>query len=240
MNNMNNKFGKSSIGVVLLVLFFVLIVSIFVVNNFMSKKLKSIQDNESVRVVKPVVVENKAVVHYLGKITRKTRWDPSRKFAQSIFYVKDKEIARYKSSYDNVYDFTGNIPDGRVKIIDETRNTTGEEYYRDNKRHGLSKEYYSSGKLKSEVKYIRGKVLTKKLYYIDGTLKQEEDLMDAMLITNNKEVGAGKVYRRDGTLMYEWRLTNSDRGGYNKSYNSLGKLVAENFFDENGELIEGE
>ena len=172
------------------------------------------------------------------KIFCRKRMDPNRAFEVHVFYAGDEEIARYKSNEDEIFDIKGDIPDGKIEFEDATRGSYGFENYRDGKRHGISKEYYSVGRLKKETYYLMGKLQTKRNYFIDGILRQEEDYTDAKRIVSMKEVGVGSVYYRDGSLMYEWRFTYSDQGGYNKSYNREGKLMVAKYFDEQGRLIE--
>lgn len=173
-----------------------------------------------------------------GKLTHTMYLDANRKFYVNTFYVDGQEVAQCKSEEDRVFDVTGRIPDGKFQFTNQTDKTFGEERFLKGKRYGEYKEYYEEGKLKTEKIYQYGAVQVLKQYYIDGILRMEQDLTDAIAGVDNKETGIGKVYYRNGTLMYEWRLTNKDKGGYNKSYNKDGRLVAVNYLDEMGRRIE--
>ena len=59
-----------------------------------------------------------------------------------------------------------------------------------------------------------------------------------IMFTDDIEVGDGKVYYRDGVLMYEWSLTNSNPIRYKISYNKKGELVETKYYDDKGDLIE--
>jgi len=172
-----------------------------------------------------------------GEVTKKTRLAPERTYEISVFYQEGEEIARHKVSGRMVYDQTGEIPDGRVKFTNESNETYGAEFYRDGERHGPAKTYYKEGQLERETDYLYGRLMTSKEYYIDGIARMEEDYNDARERKGKGEVGTGKVYFRDGTIKYEWHLTNSDPIGFNKSYNRNGELVAEIYRDEYGQII---
>jgi len=175
-----------------------------------------------------------------GEMTALLHLDPNRIFYFARFFADGEEIAQCKITDHNVYDCTEEIPDGKVDFTNETKNTYGVERYRRGKRDGTRYEYYSSGQLKCESVYVQGTLQTHKEYYSDGILRMEQDFRDAMWVTDNPEAGAGKVYNRDGTLKYEWSLTNQGQGGYTKSYDSTGRLVAEKGFDKNGNIVKSE
>ena len=81
-------------------------------------------------------------------------------------------------------------------------------------------------------------MLWKREYYNDGGIRLEVNYEDAREQTDNKERGAGRVYYRDGTIKYEWNLTNSEKIGFKKSYNQDGELRAAFYFDEHGQPVE--
>lgn len=173
-------------------------------------------------------------------VTIRTQLDPSRQFILKRFYYKDQEIASVQLVNDQVVKKEGIIPDGRMSFVDLTEKTDGYEEYLNGERYGEAVENYDNGRKKREAVYAHNKLVNEKVYYYDGILRMEKNLEDAMWITNNSEVGEGKVYYRDGKLMYEWKLTNRDQGGYNKSYNKEGKLVNVRYLDETGEIIKEE
>ncbi|MCB9747461.1 MAG: hypothetical protein H6755_03540 [Candidatus Omnitrophica bacterium] len=181
--------------------------------------------------------QKKEKVKPIGAVVRKTRFDPSRDFEENILFDEDIEIARFKSVEDKIYDLEGEIPDGKIKFFNESKNTYGEEEYWGGKRHGFYREYYGTGELKKETEYKYGQKWINKEYFIDGKMRLEEYLDDALFFANTKEVGVGKVYYRSGVLMYEWNITNKGKERYNKSYNIDGKVMSIKYFDENGQLI---
>jgi len=173
-----------------------------------------------------------------GEVIRKTRLAPERTFERSIFYQGGKEIARHKVSKKGmIYDQTGKIPNGKVKFINETNQTYGVEYYLNGVRDGPARVKYKDGPLKYEAVYQYGKLVTRKEYYYDGTVKMEEDYTDAREYDDGREVGIGKVYSRDGIVKFEWYLINSDPVGYHKFNDGRGRLKTAIYFDKYGNVI---
>lgn len=188
-------------------------------------------------------------------ISRKDRLSLNRDHVESIFYLQEKEIARQKIADGETIESFGEIPDGKIHFVNESKETHGTEYYSGGRKDGPSQTYFADGKLSEEAYYRGGHLLWKKEYYSDGGLRLELDYQDARRPdrdeceasptggceaspTGGKEVGTGKVYFRDGTLKYEWHLTNSDKTGYKKSYSQDGQLRAALYFDEQGQLVE--
>lgn len=155
---------------------------------------------------------------------------------ENVFYKDGNEIARQRISPKGEIQQTGEIPDGRIKFVDEYNNTQGEENYINGKRFGESKTTYPDGKLKTEEKYQNDKLIYSKDYYRNGTLRTSYDYQDSRNM-EGKEVGVGKLYYPDGTLKYEWNLTRSEPTGFKKSYNTDGTIRAETYFDERGNVI---
>ena len=220
--------------------FFILLVTLLiVVNNSIVNKINEATDrtqtgvNPSAHIVKLYDPKNRDE----NKVIRKTWIDPNREFWVNVFYKEDEEIARYKSNEFNIYDIEGKIPDGKVMFYNQTDKTEGYEYYQDGKRHGDYKEFYDNGQPKIEADFGEGKMIANKVYFYDGKVRMEQDLKDAMWVTENKEIGTGKIYFRDGGLMYEYHLTNTNKGGYNVSYDRYGNITEVNYFDQNGQKI---
>ena len=172
-----------------------------------------------------------------GDVIRKSRFEPNRQFMENIFFVNDKEIARFKSVGEKIYDIEGRIPDGTVKFSDLSHNSYGEEHYIGGQRHGWLREYYENGQMKKEAYYEYGRKMRNNEYFIDGTLRMEENFEDAMRYVEIPETGSGKTYYRDGTLMYEWDLTNMTKNRVTKAYNIKGELVEVRHFDQNGKVV---
>ena len=172
------------------------------------------------------------------KITRKDRLSPGRDYIENIFYLNEEEIARQKIVNDKVVESSGEIPEGRVDFLDESKKTYGIEYYVGGKKSGPSQTYFADGQSNIEAYYQWEKLLWKREYYNDGNIRLEVNYEDAREQSDEKERGAGRVYYRDGTIKYEWNLTNSEKVGFKKSYNQNGELRAASYFDEYGQPVE--
>jgi antitoxin component YwqK of YwqJK toxin-antitoxin module len=235
----NRKF----ISIIFLLFLIVLVISIVLVNKWIESSLGVIKKEEPKKVVEVVeVVEVKKVeepkieIHKGGLVKRRSMLEPNRRFTENIITFNGVEVARYKNINDQVFEFEGEIPDGRGEFVNKTTDTYGEEYYLKGKRDGDFKEYYKNGQMRREAFYKEGKCIKSKEYFSDGILRLEEDLSDALWAGENKNRGMGKTYYRDGTLMYEWSLTNKGNGGYARSYNIKGKLANEKIFDAFGNV----
>jgi antitoxin component YwqK of YwqJK toxin-antitoxin module len=171
------------------------------------------------------------------KVVRKDRLSPGREYVESVFYLDGREIGRQNIADDKVVESSGEIPDGKVDFVNEFKKTYGVEYYAQGKKDGPSKTYFADGRLNAEAYYRRGELLRKTEYYNDGGIRLEVNYEDARKDTDAKENGVGKVYYRDGTLKYEWHLTNSENVGFKKSYTQDGELRAVVYFDENGQMM---
>lgn len=226
-------------GVILSLGVFVLF--IFLVGRWIDQQINNMSPAPELKVQSGIIPQPAALPPKpFENIIRKIQMDPSREYYESVFFSGDQEMARFKNLGEKVYDVSGKIPDGVVKFENITDNTSGTESYIDGKRDGLYQERYSDGQMKREAEYRRGDLVSSKEYFVDGILRMEEDLSDALMIIGEsqvKEIGVGKVYSRKGELIYEWHFTNKEQGGYNRSYNRDGELVAENIFDRNGVLI---
>ncbi len=171
-------------------------------------------------------------------VIRKDRLSPGRDYLESIFYLKNnQELARQRIINDKVVESSGEVPEGRVDFANESNNTYGTEYYQQGKKNGPSLTYFSDGRLNIEAYYQLGRLLRKKEYYRDGVIRLEVDYEDARGYSNDKETGIGRVFNKDGTLKYEWNLTNSEKIGFKKSYNQDGTLRAAFYFDEYGQPL---
>lgn len=179
------------------------------------------------------------------KITRKDRLSPGRDYQESVFYLNEtpvgslgEEVARQKIINEEVVESSGEIPEGRVDFLDESKKTYGTEYYLQGKKSGPSLTYFADGQSNIEAYYQWGKLLWKREYYNDGNIRLEVNYEDAREQSDKKERGVGRVYYRDGTIKYEWNLTNSEKIGFKKSYNQDGALRAAFYFDEHGQPVE--
>ena len=169
---------------------------------------------------------------------RKTQIMRGQDYWEDVFYQGDEEIARQKMSHQGVLEKSGKIPDGKFKFVEDDH-TYGEEYYQAGQKHGTMTTFYEDGKLKSEAVYMYGKLNKEKEFYHDGVVEFEIDYSDARTPYNDKEVGFGKLYYADGTLRYEWNITNSLEPGYKKAYNPDGQLRVVTYYDTLGNEISG-
>lgn len=169
---------------------------------------------------------------------RKDRLSPGRDYQESVFYLQGIEVARQRIVNERIIESSGEIPDGRVDFVNESKETYGTEYYLQGKKSGPSRTYFADGRSNIEAYYQWGKLLWKREYYNGGGIRLEVNYEDAREQTDNKERGAGRVYYRDGTIKYEWNLTNSEKIGFKKSYNQDGALRAAFYFDEYGQPVE--
>jgi len=177
---MSAKHSNTTLNIIIAIVI-ISFIGIFILNSRIQKQIESIEDRAQkqpkkviVEVTKPEKKKRKRKIDQKGVI-REERLDPNRKFSQSIVYVDGEEVARFKESKRTIIDSSGKIPDGRVRFYNLTTNTYGEEYFRNGKRIGEFKEYYKDGRIKREVRYESGKVIKNKEYYVDETLRLEED-----------------------------------------------------------------
>jgi antitoxin component YwqK of YwqJK toxin-antitoxin module len=217
--------------VICFVLFFVIM---HIINQGLEEHSAPASKTSTVPVPRPK--ENDTVKEH-DKVIRKVRWEPNRRYEQSIFFADGQEIARYKNIDEKVFDVEGDIPKGEVKFIRTSKGTYGYEHYSDGRRHGPYVEYYENGQIAREADYYQGKRISVKVYYYDGTLRMEENVFDALMLCDDPEAGQGKTYYRDGTLMYEWALTNELKGGYKRSYDVEGNLTEEKIYDDQCQVI---
>ncbi|MCA9403279.1 MAG: hypothetical protein KC897_05810 [Candidatus Omnitrophica bacterium] len=176
---------------------------------------------------------------YQGKVVRRILMNPNRTHAESRIYNDGELVAQFSTiKGDEIENLKGVLPEGQIGFINETKETYGQERYRKGKRHGEYAEYYSNGVLYRRAKFYEGKLMENEIFYFDGTPRRIEDFKDALRFVDDPEVGYGRIYYRDGSLMYEWKLTNLLKGGYKKSYNKEGRLVEEKVYDNMGDLVE--
>jgi len=169
----------------------------------------------------------------VNPIIKKVKLSPGRDYEEGLFYLGENIVGRQKIVDGKIVEQTGKTPQGRIEFADDLRETYGFEYYDKGKIHGESKTYYKDGFIKEELEYQYGNLIKAKRYYSNGKLRIDVDYSDAREKDGEKEVGEGKLYFKDGTLKYEWRMTNSSPKGYKKSYNKEGKLISALYYDSN-------
>lgn len=228
-------------GLILLIIIFVVAVVGSIVANLMIESEVTTTESAGPSPAAPAVqsktLPTAASTESLsGEVTRTTIVVRGRDYLENIFYRGGEEIARIKEFNDGTFEFSGEIPDGKVRFKDEYAGTYGEEFYQDGKRQGSAQTYFSDGRLKSTSEYLYGRLIRKKEYYPGGLLRFEVDYSDARDYDDD-EVGIGKLYFPNGELKYEWRLINRESRGFKKSYNQDGTLRAVTYFDGKGEPI---
>jgi len=97
-------------------------------------------------------------------------------------------------------------------------------FYKDNRKVGVWRRYWCSGKLKNELVYNADRTISSKDYYQDGKLKEEGTWNSAGWI------GPYKFYHPNGKLYYEW------------SYDQSGKRTGRQryYFDNGNMMFDGE
>jgi len=182
-----------------------------------------------------------AVTKNILRIERKL---PQNEYSESVVLADKREVARYKSKNNKIFDESGHIPDGKVKFVNEWKNTYGFEHYRHGKRDGAYIEYYKNGNIKIEAQYQQGRLLKKKTYYLSKVLMKEEDLSTSQFISQLQsfgkfeKIGKGKFYRQDGSLKQEWSFADDSQQYYLKLYDEEGELTEAQYYDNQGELVE--
>ncbi len=171
------------------------------------------------------------------EVIRKTKVIRGEDYVIDVFYKGEEEIALQRRGADGQKEIEGNLPEGKVKFIDETTGIYGEEYYKRGEKTGICKTYFPSGELMKEMYYINGVLMTEKEFYESGQLRSEADYSRACDTCHGKhEKGAGKLYYRNGRLKYEWNF-NSGISGYQKAYTRTGELRFEAHYDREGNQI---
>jgi len=100
-------------------------------------------------------------------------------------------------------------------------------------QNGITKTYFASGELKSEVNYINGRMNgIAKTYFENGKLKSETPYLE------NKINGLVNVYNENGHIKSESQFTNGNLNGVVKEYYESGKLKNETTY-ENGKVKDG-
>jgi antitoxin component YwqK of YwqJK toxin-antitoxin module len=121
-----------------------------------------------------------------------------------------------------------------------------EGVYQDNRKQGLWKRYWPSGKLRNEINYASGKPEGEyKLYYDNGKLEEHGNW------SNNKNIGDFKRYHTNGNPQQQFYFDGKGkRNGMQKYYHDNGKLALEvnvvngaesgicKRYDHNGQVVE--
>lgn len=155
-----------------------------------------------------------------------------------ILFLIISNLSLY-SQTDTYQGKTVNVTDGSnlkqglwVKFATNDKTKVLEEgNYKDNKKEGIWKEYYSNGNLKSEITYVNNKPDGyAKLYYESGKLSEEG------MWKGIKWVGNYKYYHENGKPKYEFAYTDDGkRTGKQKYYHENGKIAIEGEWKEGKE-----
>lgn len=158
---------------------------------------------------------------------------------ENVFYKEGIMIARQLvSSFGEILEQTGTIPEGVVQLEDDYNQFKGEMRFVNGLKEGETKVFYSDGVLQSQTLYQQGQIKTRREFYHSGQVRFELDYTDALgQPQKDKEVGVGKLYFPDGTLKYEWDITRNGVNRYKKSYNKDGSLRFEVILDGFGQIL---
>lgn len=181
--------------------------------------------------------QNENKVSSIKKLKKIVVLSPDRAYEEAFIYADDKRIARERVINGNVFESVGNIPDGKIEFINKQDDTYGYDIYKDGKKHGNSSVFFPDGRIKKEIFYQQGKIVSIKEYYDNGVLRFMADYKDARDAVGSVETGVGKIFFKDGRLKYEWNLTKSLSAGYKKAYDKDGKVLFEKLYDANSRLI---
>ena len=220
--------------------------AIFSVNRIVSQQIHGLtgKSAQTVELVQDISGSGRDLNTTQRKILRIEQKFPNEDYTESVVLVNKREVARYKAKNDKTFDESGHVPDGKVKFVNEWKNTYGFEHYRNGKRNGAFIELYNNGNIKTEAEYKRGRLLKRKTYYHSKVLMMEENFNATRFVSQlqsfNKfdKVGKGKFYRQDGSLKLEWSVVDGSDQHYTKRYTEAGELTEAHYYDDQGELIE--
>ena len=232
---------------VIVVGFFIVFLSIVFTSHVLNKQIGDIV-KEPAQSTESVEEDNSSEKSDLEitkrKVLRIERKPSQEDYTESVVLVDKREVARYKTKDDKIFDVSGRIPDGKVKFVNEWRNTYGFEHYRNGKREGSYTEHYANGNTRTKADYQKGRLKKRKSYYYNNVLRMEEDYSTARFISRMqslsefKNVGIGKIYRLDGSLRYEWSAVDDSDEHYTKRYNRGGELIEALYYNDQWELLE--
>jgi antitoxin component YwqK of YwqJK toxin-antitoxin module len=95
-----------------------------------------------------------------------------------------------------------------------------EGLYKDNRKVGVWRSYWCSGKVKNELQYNADRTISSKDYYQDGKLKEEGTW------NSSGWIGPYKFYHPNGKLYYEWAYDQSGkRTGRQRYYYDNGNMM---------------
>ncbi len=117
-----------------------------------------------------------------------------------------------------------NMKQGYWIVYDKTNTYKIEEgNYSNNRKTGVWKGYYPSGKIKHEITYVNGRPNGYAKFYYESGIVSEEGVWKG-----NKWVGDYKYYHKNGQTAYEWKYNESGkRTGVQKYYHENGQLMIE-------------
>lgn len=118
-------------------------------------------------------------------------------------------------------------------IINDKTNTYKEEEgnYTNNRKTGIWKAYYPSGKIKHEITFVNGRADGYAKFYYESGIVSEEGIWKG-----NKWVGEYKYYHPNGKPYYEWKYSESGkRTGVQKYYHDNGQVMIEGEWNEGKE-----
>ncbi|OFX23624.1 MAG: hypothetical protein A2033_15630 [Bacteroidetes bacterium GWA2_31_9] len=147
------------------------------------------------------------------------------------FVASSQTSENYNGETINLTDAEGLKQGKWLKFNTDKTVVIEEGKYVNNKKEELWKQYYNSGKIKTELTYKNNKADGyAKFYYENGNVSEEG------LWQSNKWIGAYKMYFENGNLSYEWNYTEQGkRTGVQKYYHPNGKIMIEGDWQEGKE-----
>ena len=152
---------------------------------------------------------------------------------QIVFYSDGREVAREILDGDGkVIKANGKIPDGIIKEYYESGKLKTEWNYKNGKLKGICKTYYESGELMFRYNYKDGeRDGVTRSYYKNRKLKYEYKYRGGKL------EGIIKKYYRNGKLAFKWKYKDGKKEGITKSYYRSGSLRVE--WNYRGDQLDG-
>ncbi|MBU1864299.1 MAG: toxin-antitoxin system YwqK family antitoxin [Candidatus Omnitrophica bacterium] len=133
--------------------------------------------------------------------------------------IPNGEVKKYEKDGYTVYTYNNNFPHGDFRSYYTSGILKQEGKFRKGKRDGILKQYYENGKIKAEWHFKKGKQHGPcKKYYENKNLKAE------WMYKDNRIDGIHTKYYEDGTIESEWRYRKGKRDGKCFVYDVDGKL----------------
>jgi antitoxin component YwqK of YwqJK toxin-antitoxin module len=144
-------------------------------------------------------------------------------FIVLVFNAQSVSIINHINDTVNIVD-ENNMKQGYWIIKDKSNTFKQDEgNYTNNRKIGIWKGFYPSGKIKHEITFVNGRANGyAKFFYETGIISEEG------IWKGNKWVGEYKYFHTNGKPYYEWKYNESGkRTGVQKYYHDNGQLMIE-------------